>query len=103
MRISAARALKDLLTHNEREVPAIVDRLIKLYNEYLVMTPAVYDNLGRILQESIDKWEGRCGVGISLRDIAPLFPIDVVITSLLPLRLSKCGFLRADWLLKSEL
>ncbi|CAG7827579.1 unnamed protein product [Allacma fusca] len=77
VRLSSASALKDLLSHNQSHVKSVVLHLIELYHEYLIMAPPVYDHLGRILQEGIDKWEGRCGVGVAIRDLASLFPTDL--------------------------
>jgi hypothetical protein len=47
-----------------------IQDLIATYHEYEVPTPPVLDNFGRVIQEGIDKWEGRCGVGMAIREAA---------------------------------
>jgi len=71
VRSSASKALAAFLKSNPSKVDSTVQDLISSYNEYNIPTPPLIDNLGRVIQEGVDKWEGRCGVGLAIREIAP--------------------------------
>jgi len=77
-RVSAAKALGELMEDYEEEVEIVVERLIKGYDDYLLMTPPVFDDFGRILQDGVDTWEGRHGVGLGIRELAHSMPTSVV-------------------------
>lgn len=72
VRISAAKACGALLTNHKDKLPAVLEQLRNNYNDYEELIPPVVDSFGRVLEEAIDKWEGRCGIGLTIRELAPL-------------------------------
>ncbi len=44
------------------------------------MAPPVMDHLGRVVDQPVDHWEPRSGVGIALAKIAPMFDVAMVET-----------------------
>lgn len=78
MRASAAKALGDLMTGYIEEIEGVVKLLIQNYNDYLIMTPPVYDEFGRITVEGVDNWEGRHGTTLAIRELASCMSTSVV-------------------------
>ncbi|KAB7504018.1 eIF-2-alpha kinase activator GCN1 [Armadillidium nasatum] len=72
VRYSAAVALASLIKHEEFNIEKVVQKLIQIYKKKLEMTPAKKDQYDHIIEEAIDHWEGRAGVGLALYHIAPL-------------------------------
>ena len=48
-------------------------KILDLYDEKLETTPPVLDGLGRVVQDSIDHWEPRQGLGLALQNLAGSF------------------------------
>lgn len=79
VRSSAAKGLGDVLkTYDPEVVESVMQGLVTSYYESLVIIPPVKDELGRILEPEIDRWEARCGVGLAINAIAPLLSIEAV-------------------------
>lgn len=70
VRHSGSKALAAFLKTHSSMTDDTLGALIVSYQEYNVPTPALLDNLGRVLMEEIDRWEPRCGVGLAIREIA---------------------------------
>jgi hypothetical protein len=70
VRHSASKALAAFLRTHPSMIDSTIGALICSYQEYVAPMPALLDSLGRVLQEEIDRWEARCGVGLAIREIA---------------------------------
>lgn len=44
------------------------------------MIPAIRDKYDRVIVEAVDLWEGRAGVAVALKQLAPLLNADTVVT-----------------------
>ncbi|KAE8739724.1 hypothetical protein FOCC_FOCC014768 [Frankliniella occidentalis] len=69
---AAAKALAALLEEYDSPIPKVIENLLGIYKEKLTMIPAKVDSFGRIEEEAIDVWEPRRGVGLALKELAPL-------------------------------
>lgn len=72
VRVSAAKACGALLQKHPDELSKVLEDLRSNYNDFEILIPPVVDSFGRVLEDSIDKWEGRCGIGLAMRELAPL-------------------------------
>lgn len=54
-------------------VPKTLERLLQLYREKLVMIPPKLNDFGRVVEQPVDTWGPRKGVGLALTHLAPLF------------------------------
>lgn len=70
VRHSASKALSSFLKTHPNMIESTIGSLLVAYQDYVIPTPALMDNLGRLLQEEIDRWEARCGIGLAIREIA---------------------------------
>jgi hypothetical protein len=70
VRHSASKALASFLKTHPIMVDSTIGSLIASYEDYYIPTPALLDNLGRVLQQEIDRWEARCGIGLAMREMA---------------------------------
>ena len=75
---SAASALVTILKDDSSITKNILDQLLELYNEKLTMLPPVLDQFNREIVPSIDPWETRRGVAITISKIAQFFDIGTV-------------------------
>lgn len=75
---AAACALVTILNDDSTIVKNILDQLLELYKEKLVMVPPVLDQFNREIVPSIDSWEPRRGVAITISKIAQFFDLGTV-------------------------
>ena len=75
---SAAQALAAIVTQDKELMPIVLDKLVDTYKDKLKEIPAKVDSLGRVVEESIDLWEPRCGVALALKELAPLLVPETV-------------------------
>lgn len=75
---AAACALAELLTLKPELLPNILDRLLALYQSKLAMIPPKLNDFGRVIEQPIDTWGPRRGVGLALTQIAPLLTPDII-------------------------
>lgn len=75
---AAASALVTILNDDTKIAKSILDQLLELYNEKLTMIPPVLDQFNREIVPSIDPWETRRGVAITISKIQQFFDIDTV-------------------------
>lgn len=80
VRAAGAAALAALAQDNPDLVAPITLQLIEIFKEKSEMTPAVRDQYDRIVVDAVDLWEGRAGVAMALKQIAPLLQADTVVT-----------------------
>ncbi|KAG7170707.1 eIF-2-alpha kinase activator GCN1-like 1 [Homarus americanus] len=80
VRAAGAAALAALAEDNPDLVAPITLQLIEIFKEKTEMTPAVKDQYDRVVMEAIDLWEGRAGVALALKQLAPLLQADTVVT-----------------------
>lgn len=72
VRIAAASALAMLVAERKHLLKSNISNLISVYKEKTKMTPAKRDQYDRIVEDAIDHWEGRSGVGLALGQLAPI-------------------------------
>lgn len=72
VRVSASKAYGAVLAVHKDKLPKVLEELRNNYCEYEILLPPVVDSFGRVLEEAVDKWEGRCGIGLAIRELAPL-------------------------------
>ncbi|XP_047737876.1 eIF-2-alpha kinase activator GCN1 isoform X2 [Hyalella azteca] len=72
VRVAAASALASLVADRKHLLKGTISSLINIYKEKTKMTPAKRDQYDRIVEEAIDHWEGRAGVGLALGQLAPV-------------------------------
>jgi hypothetical protein len=80
VRSAAAEALASLLETRRAETSVILACLLETYEDKLEMAPPVLDNLGRVVEKSIDHWEPRSGIALALSKIAAYFDVAMVET-----------------------
>ena len=61
VRQAGSEALASALQLFPTEVDVVIKKLVKLYNDKLVMTPPVVDQFGRQLEPAVDLWQPRAG------------------------------------------
>ncbi|KAF2363096.1 HEAT repeat [Trinorchestia longiramus] len=72
VRIAAAAALATLVADRKHLLKGTISSLITIYKEKTKMTPAKRDQYDRVVEEAIDHWEGRAGVGLAFGQLAPV-------------------------------
>ena len=75
---ASASALVTILQDDSSIVKNILDQLLELYKEKMNMVPPVLDQFNREIVPSIDSWEPRRGVAITISKIARFFDIETV-------------------------
>ncbi|XP_071537961.1 stalled ribosome sensor GCN1 [Panulirus ornatus] len=80
VRAAGAAALAALAEDNPDLVAPVTLQLIEIFKEKTEMTPAVRDKYDRIILDAVDLWEGRAGVAMALKQLAPLLKADTVVT-----------------------
>ncbi|XP_024940665.1 eIF-2-alpha kinase activator GCN1 isoform X2 [Cephus cinctus] len=75
---AAACALAQLLTDDPQLMPAILDRLLELYQDKLAMIPPKLNDFGRVVEQPIDTWGPRRGVALALAQLAPLLTPETI-------------------------
>lgn len=75
---AAACALVTILKDDSTIVKNILDQLLELYKEKLSLIPPVLDQFNREVVPSIDPWEPRRGVAITISQIAQFFDLGTV-------------------------
>nr|XP_023696536.1 eIF-2-alpha kinase activator GCN1 [Paramormyrops kingsleyae] len=71
VRSAAADALSSAVSSYQGQAPAVLARLIELYQQRLYRPPPVLDALGRVISEAPpDQWEARCGIALALNKLA---------------------------------
>lgn len=75
---AAACSLVSILREDSTIVRNILDQLLELYNEKLVLVPAVLDQFNREVFPALDSWEPRRGVAVTISQIAQFFDIETV-------------------------
>lgn len=75
---AAACALVTILKEDSASAKNILNQLLDLYKEKLIMIPPVLDQFNREIVPSIDSWEPRRGVAITISQIAQFFDIQTV-------------------------
>lgn len=75
---AAASALVTILTDDPSTVKSILDQLLVMYKEKQTMVPPVLDQFNREIVPSIDPWEPRRGVAITISKIAQFFDLGTV-------------------------
>ncbi|XP_068244259.1 stalled ribosome sensor GCN1 [Palaemon carinicauda] len=80
VRAAGAAALAALAKDYPDFVAPVTLQLIEIFNSKLEMTPAVRDQYDRIVSEAIDLWEGREGVALAIKQIAPSLDAETAVT-----------------------
>ncbi|XP_011307361.1 translational activator GCN1 [Fopius arisanus] len=75
---AVAHALANLLESNPHLLPAILDSLLKLYQEKLAMIPPKLNDFGRVVEQPVDIWGPRRGVALALAQLAPLLTPETI-------------------------
>lgn len=75
---ASACALAELLTKEPSLMPGILQKLLDLYTEKLAMIPPKINDFGRVVEQPIDTWGPRRGVGLALVQMAPLLTPETV-------------------------
>ncbi|ODN04906.1 Translational activator GCN1 [Orchesella cincta] len=76
VRVSASKAIGSLLSNHKSNLQKVLVDLRTNYEEYEVLTAPVVDSFGRILEEAVDNWQARCGIGLALKELAPLMSTE---------------------------
>lgn len=75
---AAASALVTILSDDKSLVNGILKQLLELYKKKLIMIPPILDQFNREVVTSIDPWEPRRGVAITISKIAQFFDLNTV-------------------------
>lgn len=73
VRGATARALEALLQGHRQSLQSVMLQLFDIYNDHMKHPEPKRDSFGRLLEEPLpDVWEPRSGVGLALKQLAPL-------------------------------
>ncbi|XP_075992954.1 lethal (3) 80Fj [Anticarsia gemmatalis] len=77
---AAAAALAQLVQRSADPAAPdhVLQRLQDIYSDKLPMIPAKLDQFGHVVEEAVDEWTGRRGVGLALVALAPRLPAAAV-------------------------
>jgi HEAT repeat protein len=75
---AAACSLVSILKESETDVKIVLDQLLEIYEEKLVLVPAVLDQFNREIVPAIDLWSPRSGVAVTISQISQFFDLDTV-------------------------
>ncbi|VDN06761.1 unnamed protein product, partial [Thelazia callipaeda] len=70
LRNSASAALGNLQKEFPQIMMPVLEKLNTLYSDYRTVQPPVYDEIGRLIQDAVDRWKSRSGIAKALNVLA---------------------------------
>lgn len=75
---AAASGLVAILKEDSSIIKSVLDHLLAIYNDKLVLIPAVVDQFDREIVPAIDAWSPRRGVAVAISQVSLFFDLETV-------------------------